>query len=186
MILVVDDEPRTRFLLAAILKQQGYEVAQASDGLQALRVFSRSPPDVVIADLRMPELDGTDLAIQIHANWPKTGVILTSGYFTDKAQRIMSAGLADFIYKPIDQALLLVKIKRLPFRLPALKAQSASHVRTAVTFVEFRKTSAVQTWHSSPDCNHWPKDEFQSARDLPLGAQLCNECLAKEKLGARK
>ncbi len=113
MILVVDDEPRNRFVLADGLKRQGYEVAQASDGMEALNVFSRLPPDVVITDLRMPELDGADLAIQIYANWPGTAVILTSGYFTDKAQKVISAGLADFIYKPVDQGMLLAKIQLL-------------------------------------------------------------------------
>ena len=121
MILVVDDEPRNRFLLADILKRQGYKVAQASDALEATKVFSRLRPDVVITDLRMPEIDGADLALQIHANWPGTGVILTSGYFTGKAQKVISAEWADFIYKPIDQELLLAKIPRLQLRLVAQK-----------------------------------------------------------------
>jgi len=121
VILVVDDEPRNRFLLANILKRQGYEVAQASDALEASKVFSRLRPDVVITDLRMPEIDGADLALQIHANWPGTGVILTSGYFTGKAQKVISAEWADFIYKPIDQELLLAKIPRLQLRLVAQK-----------------------------------------------------------------
>ena len=113
MIIVVDDEPRNRFVLAGILKCQGYEVIQASDGMEALKLLSKLQTEVVITDLRMPELDGADLAIQIHVNWPDTAVILTSGYFTDKAQKVISAGLAAFIYKPIEQSLLLAKIQGL-------------------------------------------------------------------------
>jgi CheY-like chemotaxis protein len=117
MILVVDDDPRNRFVIAGILTRQGYEVAQASDAMEALKVLSRLRPDVVIADLRMPELDGADLALQIHANWPETAVILASGYFTGKAQKVISAAWADFIYKPVDKELLLAKIQRLRLRL---------------------------------------------------------------------
>lgn len=186
MILVVDDEPRNRFFLAAMLKRHGYEVAQAGSGSDALKICPKTRPDVVITDLNMPELDGADLTRQIHANWPETSVILTSGYFTDKAQKVISAGLADFIYKPIELDLLLTKIKRLLLRLGARKIQSTTHNQAAVTPDEYRKPSGGETWHSSPDCTDWPKGEFQNARDLPFGAQLCNECLAKGQLGAGK
>ena len=128
IILVVDDEPRNRFVLAATLKGHGYEVAQAASGWEALKICARLRPDVVITDLRMPELDGADLASQIHATWPETAVILTSGYFTDKAQKVISAGLADFIYKPIEQDLLLAKIQRLLLRLGVHKPQVASPI----------------------------------------------------------
>jgi CheY-like chemotaxis protein len=121
MILVVDDDLRNRFVIADMLKRQGYEVAQASNALEALKAFSRLRPDVVITDLRMPEIDGADLALQIHANWPGIGVILASGYFTGKVQKIISAAWADFIYKPIEKELLLAKIQRLQLRLAALK-----------------------------------------------------------------
>jgi CheY-like chemotaxis protein len=186
VILVVDDELRSRFMLVEILRRHGYEVVQASDGMEALTLFSRLPlPDVVITDLRMPGLDGADLALRIHAGWPGTGVILTSGYFTDKAQKVISAGLADFIYKPIEKNLLLAKIQRLLLRLGADKVESTTH-QAAFKPDEFRKTSAGQTWHSSPDCTDWPQSEFQTARVLPVAAQLCNECLVKGQLGARK
>jgi CheY-like chemotaxis protein len=128
MILVVDDDLRNRFVIADMLKRQGYEVAQASNALEALKAFSRLRPDVVITDLRMPEIDGADLALQIHANWPGIAVILASGYFTGKAQKIISAAWADFIYKPIEKELLLAKIQRLQLRLAALKTQSARNV----------------------------------------------------------
>ena len=180
MILVVDDDPRNRFILAGILKPRGYEVTQASDGLEALKTFSRLPPDVVITDLRMPNLDGADLAVQIHTNWPMSGVILTSGYFTDKAQKVISAGLADFIYKPIERSLLLTKIQRLELRLAAQKMAFACNGRNQV---EFRKDRNGETWHLSTLCNDWPTDDYQAAGVLPVGAELCKECLAKGQSG---
>ena len=144
MILVVDDEPRNRFFLAAMLKRHGYEVAQAGSGSDALKICPKTRPDVVITDLNMPELDGADLTRQIHANWPETSVILTSGYFTDKAQKVISAGLADFIYKPIELDLLLTKIKRLLLRLGARKIQSTTHNQAAVTPDEYRNLVAAK------------------------------------------
>ena len=57
-ILVVDDEASARSGLEKLLKQSGYEVNTAGDGAEALRIATDHPPDVVITDLRMPEMDG--------------------------------------------------------------------------------------------------------------------------------
>src|SRR5262245_13026487 len=129
MILVVDDEPLNRFLIATILRRQGYQVLEAADALTALELVSKWRFDLVVTDLKMPNSDGADLALQIHANWPQTGVILTSGYFSHKAQKVISAGLADFIYKPIERDLLISKIQNAVSRLGMHKFHSISPAR---------------------------------------------------------
>jgi YesN/AraC family two-component response regulator len=121
MILVVDDELLIRFAIGRILKRQGYDVIEAVDGLEALAVVSQRRVDLVITDLEMPKLDGADLALQIHANWPETAVILSSGYFPERAQKVLSAGLANFIYKPIERDVLIAKVQRVTARVSAQK-----------------------------------------------------------------
>ena len=126
MILVVDDEPLTRFLIGSILKRHGYHVIEAANGLEAQELVSKWRFDLVITDLNMPKMDGVELALQINAKWPETAVILTSGYFSQKAQKLISAGLAGFIYKPIERDVLIAKVQRAASRLPAHKIQGAS------------------------------------------------------------
>jgi YesN/AraC family two-component response regulator len=130
MILVVDDEPLIRFGIGRILKRHGYEVIEAADGPEALELLLKWRFDLVITDVRMPNVDGADLALQIHANWPETGVILSSGYFSDKAQKIISAGLAGFIYKPIEADLLIAKVQRAALSLSVQKIHPASPPRS--------------------------------------------------------
>ena len=132
MILIVDDESLIRFAIRRILKGQGYDVIEAGDGLEALELVSRWRSDLVITDLRMPNLDGADLALQIHASWPGTAVILTSEYFSQKAQKVISAGLAGFIYKPIEQDVLIAKMQSAVSRFGVQKIHPATSQDTAV------------------------------------------------------
>jgi CheY-like chemotaxis protein len=64
-ILVVDDDPDLRPVLDQLLETEGYRVRDAPDGLAALREIERAPPDLVLADIHMPGLDGLDLAARL-------------------------------------------------------------------------------------------------------------------------
>ena len=113
MILVVDDEPLARLAIGRILGRQGYEVMEAADGWEALDFLSNWRFDLVLTDVRMPNLDGADLAAQIHINWPETPVILMSGYITEKVRKLISEGSTQFLQKPIDRNVLIANIQRL-------------------------------------------------------------------------
>jgi ATP-dependent Lon protease len=146
MILVIDDELLNRFAIASILKRQGYEVIDAGDGLEGLELISKWQFDLVITNLRMPKLDGADLAVQIHANWPETALILASGYFSEKAQKVLAAGLADFIYKPIERDQLIAKVQSAVLRSTVQKIDSASPgIRQANNVVSALSASRHQT-----------------------------------------
>ena len=75
-ILIVDDEPLTRKSLYEILKFDGYKVSTASDGEQAWDLISRDPPDIVIADLKMPKIDGITLLKRIKETDSDIAVVL--------------------------------------------------------------------------------------------------------------
>jgi DNA-binding response OmpR family regulator len=130
MILVIDDELLNRFTVASILKRHGYQVIEAADGLKGLELISKWRFDLVITNLRTPKLDGADLAVQIHANWPETALILTSGYFSAKAQKVLAAGLADFIYKPIERDQLIAKVQSAVLRSTVQQIHSPSRDTT--------------------------------------------------------
>ena len=81
-ILVVDDDAEVREVVAEYLIDSGHRVLQAAGGVEALRVLGRAPDvDLVITDVRMPDISGIDLAERITREIPSPRVILISGYY---------------------------------------------------------------------------------------------------------
>ena len=81
-ILVVDDEVNIRRGLAMGLVDEGYNVYEASDGLEALKIIASKEVDLVITDLKMPEMTGDELLKQITANYKNIPVIILTGHGT--------------------------------------------------------------------------------------------------------
>ncbi|HET6842015.1 MAG TPA: response regulator [Candidatus Angelobacter sp.] len=82
-ILLVDDEPNIRILLGSILKQAGYTVDVAEDGFAALHSIQQAMPDLVITDLRMPNMNGFELLSVIRTRFPELPAIAISGEFVN-------------------------------------------------------------------------------------------------------
>ena len=101
-VLTVDDDEFVREILAAYLEDSGYEVLQAENGLLGLETFRREKPDLVMLDLRMPEMDGLEVLGYITKESPDTPVILVSGMGTiGDAIKALKLGAWDYIAKPI-------------------------------------------------------------------------------------
>ena len=84
-ILVVDDEPTILQTSAAILQRKGYDVRTASDGFAALAELRRALPNVIISDLRMPNMSGIELLSIVRRRFPQISVIAISGEFNSVA-----------------------------------------------------------------------------------------------------
>jgi DNA-binding NtrC family response regulator len=107
-ILVVDDEDSIRNRCVQLLQRKDYHVQGASDGQQALFLTAREHFSLVIADIRMPGLNGIDLLERIKASSPETEVVMMTGYGTvDNAVEAMKLGAYDYITKPFDVDRLL-------------------------------------------------------------------------------
>lgn len=78
-ILVVDDDPTVRRLMARVLVGAGYDVQEASDGAEAITAFRASPADLVVTDVYMPGADGIEAIIRLQQEFPDVRVIATSG-----------------------------------------------------------------------------------------------------------
>ncbi len=106
-ILLVDDEPNLRKVLGALLQQQGYEVHAEVDGAAALARIRSAPPrtfDVVISDLRMPNLDGIGLLRALAQHEPNLPVILLTAHGSvDSAVEAVKLGAFDYLEKPFDR-----------------------------------------------------------------------------------
>ena len=108
-ILVVHDDSTLRCLLALTLEDAGYAVAEAGDGIMALEQIARQPPDLILTDVRMPHLDGIELATVLVPHTPPIPIILMS------ADPLPCGCLRPFLRKPFDlDALLMVMARTLP------------------------------------------------------------------------
>jgi CheY-like chemotaxis protein len=96
-ILLVDDEPSIRFVLSAVLEQAGYSVEVAEDGFVALRKMQQAMPDLIITDLRMPNMNGFELLSVVRHRFPQVPTIAISGEFF--ASQIDEGPLADAFFQ---------------------------------------------------------------------------------------
>jgi DNA-binding response OmpR family regulator len=78
-VLVVDDEPQIRDLLAESLERAGFDVDTAGDGIEALKCFRTYPADVVVTDIIMPDQEGIETIIQLRRENPELAIIAISG-----------------------------------------------------------------------------------------------------------
>ena len=108
-ILVVDDDPGVRWVLADALFEAGYAVEQASDGLMALQRIAVQVPDLILTDVRMPRLDGIGLATILAPRTPEIPIFLMS------ADPLPHDCLLPFLRKPFElEALLTLMARTLP------------------------------------------------------------------------
>jgi putative nucleotidyltransferase with HDIG domain len=100
-ILVVDDEPPIRDILREYLSEQGHEVEQASDGVEALACLAKGGIELVVTDIRMPVMGGLELLRHIGARRHDVGVVmLTACDDVASAVRAMQSGALDYVLKP--------------------------------------------------------------------------------------
>jgi len=112
-ILVVDDEPHMRRVLEIMLKQAGYRVFAAGNGREALKVMRDSSVDLVISDLRMPEMDGIELLACMRKEGLATPVIVITAFGSiESAVEAMKAGAIDYLVRPFDVEALELTISR--------------------------------------------------------------------------
>ena len=110
-VLVVDDEPQILRALRINLRVRGYDVDTAASGKQALETAARHPPDLVILDLGLPDLDGVEV-IQGLRGWTKAPIIVLSGR-ADSMDKVeaLDAGADDYITKPFGVEELLARMR---------------------------------------------------------------------------
>jgi len=111
-ILIVDDEVPIRRTLRDILEFEGYDVDEASDGLECVAKVQKEKYDVIITDIKMPRMDGIEALERLQILSPETPVIMVSGHGTiDTAVEAVKKGAFDFISKPPDLNRMLITVR---------------------------------------------------------------------------
>jgi len=112
-ILVVDDEERFRKSMARILKSKGYVVDEASDGMDALNRLATGGFDVVLLDLKMPELSGEDTYNEIRLQGFDVETICLTGHVSiNDATKLLQRGVFDYLVKPASVEEILNTVQR--------------------------------------------------------------------------
>ena len=112
-ILIIDDEKNIREGLGAALEMDGYTVFLAADGKQGLEILERGDTDLVITDLKMPEVSGEEILAKVTGETPGIPVIVLTGHGTiDSAVDAMRKGAYDFLTKPVNLDRLSLLVKR--------------------------------------------------------------------------
>ncbi|HTT48994.1 MAG TPA: response regulator [Pseudolabrys sp.] len=136
-VLVVDDDPAVRKSIDRVLTDKGYAVITAQDGEEALRKLNEEKYDLVYTDIRMPGMDGLEVAEQVKARKPWTPVVIITGYGTEAAEaRAKAAGVSSFVHKPLSPEMIedsardalaapVAQVIALPTAAPAPEAEPA-------------------------------------------------------------
>jgi DNA-binding NtrC family response regulator len=112
-ILIAEDKESLRHVLAETLETEGYAVAEAGDGEEAIQKISKERFDLVLTDLKLPKKDGMEVLRAAKENSPSAAVVVMTAYGTiDLAVQAMKEGAYDFLSKPVDTNYLLMLIER--------------------------------------------------------------------------
>ena len=113
-VMVVDDDPGSAYSLARVLQQLGHQVEIANDGAAAIELARRFRPAVVFLDLRMPGMDGVEVAEQIRSEGLATHIVAATAYNSElERERTLAAGFAAHFLKPVDRRSLETLLTRL-------------------------------------------------------------------------
>jgi DNA-binding response OmpR family regulator len=125
-VLVVDDERRYRELLEMNLSHRGYRVLQAVDGLTALNAVEREEPDLVVLDLKLPDMDGYEVCRRIREQSTVPIIMLTARAEEEQKIRGLKLGADDYITKPFSADELLARVEAVLRRTEAARGASLS------------------------------------------------------------
>jgi len=148
-VLVVDDEPQILRALRINLRVRHYDVQVAGTGAQALEVAAKHPPDLVVLDLGLPDLDGVEV-IQGLRGWTDAPIIVLSGRAdsTDKVEAL-DAGADDYVTKPFNMEELLARMRAVSRRVPG--EGDEPRVRIGDVVVDLAAKRVLRQPAGSPD-----------------------------------
>ncbi len=154
-ILVVDDEPSIREVMASLLHEAGYEVSTAENGLDALLQLKMMTPDVIISDLNMPQMSGFEFLSVVRRRFPEIVVVAVSGAY-ESADRVPDGIIADAFY-------------------------AKGHLRLdefLFTVAELIRTASVRAInHHRQSAPVWIPRNGRDSRGVPYIMLTCTQCL---------
>lgn len=142
-VLLIDDDPHIRDIVRFALSREGFSVIEASDGAQGLAAAERQPPDLIVLDVMMPEMDGTEVCRRLRRASDVPIIFLSSR--DDEIDRVLGLELGgdDYVAKPFSPRELVARVKavlrrRAPAPLPASVPSELCHRRLRLDLDGYR------------------------------------------------
>jgi two-component system cell cycle response regulator DivK len=113
-ILYIEDNPENRLLMRRVLMAEGYIVEEASDGNSGLQIAAEHPPDLILMDINLPEIDGYEVTARLKQlpNMSRVPIIaVTANVMKGDREKTLAAGCDGYIQKPIDIDLIPTQIE---------------------------------------------------------------------------
>lgn len=123
-LLIVDDDPHIRELVALFLTREGFEVQEASDGVEALKLMEAVRFDLAVVDVMMPNMDGWELVSGLRSSEDFPILMLTAKGETSQKVKGFELGADDYLVKPFEPAELVMRVKALLKRYKISLSQS--------------------------------------------------------------
>jgi CheY-like chemotaxis protein len=162
-VLIVDDEKNLRLVFAELLQGQGYEVATAEDGFEALLKLKQLVPDVIVSDLNMPKMSGFELLSVVRRRFPTISVIASSGAY---GTRVVPTGvLADAFFA---------------------KGQEDPETLANMVAELIRTSAARASAHQEESAPVWIPRNGKHSNGVPYIVITCTECLRSFPLNVTK
>ncbi len=134
-ILIVDDDVDALALMEELFENKGYKPITATNGLEALKQIQEDEPDMVITDIRMPEMDGTQLLAEVSKRYPNIPVIMITAHGTiEAAVEAIKMGAKDYILKPLRLDEILTKVETIAQLRSLVKENEYLRSRLATQF----------------------------------------------------
>jgi len=125
-VLVIDDDPIVSKSFDRVLARKGYVVVSAENGAEALKKFSSEEYDAVFTDIKMPGMDGLEVAERLRAKRPWTPVVIITGYGSaENEKRAEAAGVSAFLRKPLSPEMIETSLEEAVAAVPAEAAPEA-------------------------------------------------------------
>jgi len=147
-VLVVDDEPQILRALSINLRARRYEVTTAGTGADALLTASANPPDVVVLDLGLPDMDGVEVIDGLRG-WCRAPILVLSGR-TDSMDKVeaLDAGADDYVTKPFGMDELLARLRAVSRRVGVVEDQPVVRLGTVTVDLGIRRVVAQDSEHA--------------------------------------
>jgi two-component system KDP operon response regulator KdpE len=143
-ILLVDDEVAIQRAIGPLLRARGYELDVAGTGAEALKAFSSRPPDLIILDLGLPDLEGTEVCRRIRAESAVPIVVLSArGAESDKVNAL-DQGADDYVTKPFGPEELLARIRVALRRVQAEDDTEKGHLKAADLTIDYDRRRVLR------------------------------------------
>jgi DNA-binding response OmpR family regulator len=165
-ILVVDDESSVCTTLEDVLSREGYRCFAATDGHAALDLLDKHSIDLVLLDLRMPQMSGLELMHIVHQRWPNVAIMVLTGHGTlDSAVEALRNGASDFLLKPAIPKDIHASVRRVLTKRRTAMRRRQLLTRIEVNMRELTAASEAEAVPAAPDLRPPQSTEVQLEAD---------------------